>query len=61
MGGKKIYSYNEIVDILKNIPITFYPALLLELIEVSYKRKVWIDGGASKLVKRIENKIKKNI
>jgi len=51
MGTK---SYEEIVAELKEVPTTFLPALIFELVKLSYERKVWLPGGASIAIKRME-------
>jgi hypothetical protein len=56
----KYESYNELEEELKNLPETFYPALIEVMVKASYKKKVWVPGGASNFVSIIEKRITKN-
>lgn len=53
----KTTDYEYICNLLENVPITYYPALLIKLVEISYKRGVWQKGGASRTIKKVEEKI----
>jgi hypothetical protein len=47
-------SYTEIRDSLKNLPITWYPALLCTIVEEACKAGVFKPGGAALLAKKVE-------
>ena len=47
-------SYEEIRDSLKALPMTWYPSLLVALIQESYKAGVWKPFGASTAVRALE-------
>lgn len=53
----KSLSYKELEEELKNLPMTFYPALIAIMIESAIDKKVFVEGGATNFVKRIEDKI----
>lgn len=48
-------SYDETVEIVSGLPATWYPAILATLVHAAYAKKVFVPGGASKLVKSYEN------
>lgn len=48
--------YEEAVQTIHNFPITWYPALILEMLEAAWKKKVFRKGGASSMVTKLEQK-----
>jgi hypothetical protein len=48
--------YNELVEFLRTLPMTWYPALLMEMVRAAYKKKVFKPHMASQCVKDIEEK-----
>lgn len=48
-------SYDDIVMIIKNMPLTFYPAIFIELIETSLSRGVWTKGGLVRIAKKLDD------
>jgi len=52
----KYKDYNDLKEGLKNLPVTWYPALIIEMACAAYKRKVFVPGGASKLIRELEEK-----
>ena len=46
--------YEDIRDSLKSLPITWYPGLLVALVQESYKAGVWKPFGASTAVRALE-------
>ena len=53
----KRLDYEELVEQLCNQPQTFYPGLLIALVEASYAKKVWQPGGASQAVRNAEHRL----
>ncbi len=51
--------YEEIVELLSNLPMTWYPALLGIMVAEAYDHNVFQPGGASRIVRKIEAKIEK--
>lgn len=51
-------SFEEIVDLLINLPQSWYPVLLREMIVAAYKKEVFLPNGASRFVAKIEQNIK---
>lgn len=47
-------SFTETANNLKNLPMTWYPAILRVLIEESYQKNVWEPSGASRFVQFVE-------
>lgn len=50
----KYKDYDDLRDSLQKLPMTWYPALIKTMIEAAYHKKVFIKGGASNFVKKIE-------
>lgn len=50
-------SYQEIEESLKGLPSAWYPALLRLIVMESYKADVWLEGGASRFVAKVESSI----
>lgn len=44
-------------NFVKTLPTTWYPALLLKMVEAAYAKNVFKDGGASILIKNLEKKL----
>lgn len=51
--------YEQIVQSLRNLPMTWYPALIVEMIEAAHNKKVFKDGGATSLARSVEKKLGK--
>lgn len=43
----KYVDYDDLVEGLSDLPITWYPALIKKMVEVAYEKKVFLKGGAS--------------
>jgi hypothetical protein len=52
----KYDDYNDLKNGLKNLPMTWYPALILEMVKAAYKKNVYLPGGASKNIKQAEQR-----
>jgi hypothetical protein len=52
-------SYEEIVEMLNTMPMTWYPALMVTLVEAGYKKKVFLPSGASTIIQTLERKLGK--
>lgn len=52
----KYNDYHDLKEGLKDLPATWYPALIIEMATIAYERKVFVPGGASKLIKELEEK-----
>ena len=55
----KYEGYEDLSNEFDEVPVTWLPALLVKLIEISYKKNVWLPGGVSKTVKRVEERLGK--
>lgn len=47
-------TYEPLRDSLKGLPPTWYPDLLITIVDASYDAGVWQPGGASEFVKKVE-------
>ena len=56
MGTKHDMSYEETVEFIKGLPMTWMPALLLELAQAAYDKKCFRPFGASTIIKNMETK-----
>jgi hypothetical protein len=52
-------SYEDIVELLNTLPTTWYPALLVTMVEAAYKKPVFQPGGASRIIAKVEARIGK--
>jgi hypothetical protein len=50
-------TFNEAVEMLSNLPNTWYGPLLRTMVEAAYKKEVFIKGGASYLVSVVETEM----
>lgn len=50
-------NYERVLATLGDLPQTWYPAVLIHLVECSYKQRVFRPGGASLLVAKLERKL----
>ena len=51
-------SYEERAEYLKNLPMTWYPALIITMVEAAYEKKVFVKpDGASKFVAITERRL----
>lgn len=53
-------SYNKVRKILSDFPSTWYPALLIELIEAAHRKNVFHKYGATKIARQTERRIAEN-
>ena len=49
--------FTEINNDLKDLPITWYPALLKTLVEAAIAKKTFVPGGVTTFVEKVENRI----
>lgn len=54
-----VSEYEDLVSFLADLPETWYPDLLIRVVEAAYKKEVFLLGGASRLIQRIEQRIGK--
>jgi hypothetical protein len=47
-------SYEEIKKEIQGMPATWYPAMLAATVQAALEKKVFLKGGASKLVALVE-------
>lgn len=52
----KYEDYQDLVKGLKDLPITWYPALIMTMVRAGYKKKVFLPSGASLLIRKQEEK-----
>ena len=52
-------TYREVSESLKDLPMTWYPGLIKELIKEAYKKNVFLPGGAGVFVEGVEEKIER--
>lgn len=48
--------YERAERAIVEVPVTYYPALLTALLEVSYEKGTWAPGGAGRFVKNFEER-----
>lgn len=51
--------YTELREGLCKLPETWYPDLIRAMVEASYEKNVWLPGGCSIFVKKVEDRIGK--
>ncbi len=51
--------YAKIVATIKDMPATFYPAILCQLVEAGYAKSVFMPGGASSIARLVELRLGK--
>jgi hypothetical protein len=56
---KKIEGFEDVVKLLSDLPVTYYPAILISIVTISYKKGVFQNGGASRIIRRVEEKLGK--
>jgi len=56
---KSELSFEQIIEQIKSLPSTMIPAVLAETVKVGYDKNLFVDGGASVLVHKIETEISK--
>ena len=49
--------FSDLRDLLMDIPMTWYPALIKTMIKQAYLKKVFVKGGASQFIKNVEKKL----
>jgi len=54
---KKDFSYEELVDIVKDIPMAYYPGLLKEFMTAAIDKGVFRNGKAHVFIKDLEEKL----
>jgi hypothetical protein len=47
-------SYNEIAEEIKDLPMTWYPALIIIAVEAAIAKGVFVPGGVSEFVRKVE-------
>ncbi len=47
-------SFEDLIKRLRDLPDTWYPAVLKEIVQESYSRPVWRPGGATRFIQHIE-------
>ena len=50
-------SYKKLKESIETAPMTWLPALLIRIVEVSYKKNVFQPGGATQLIQKVEAKM----
>lgn len=50
MSDDPFPSYESLVEYLKNLPATWYPTLILEMVDAAHSKRVFVKSGAAKLV-----------
>lgn len=50
-------TYDELNSELQNLPQTWYPALLLVMVEAAISKRVFVRGGVTRFVHSIEDKV----
>jgi hypothetical protein len=54
----ELMSFEKLEKLVGSLPMTWYPALLTIITEASYAKNVWQEGGASRHVRNIEEKLR---
>lgn len=49
-------NYEELSAELGKLPATWYPDLIRVMVEAAYMKKVFVEGGASRLISNLEKK-----
>lgn len=49
-------SFEEAVQFIRGLPMSWCPALLAHMVEAAYEKKVFVPGGASSFVHKVEVK-----
>jgi hypothetical protein len=53
-------TYEELRDELGKLPSTWYPDLIRSMVEAAYTKKVFVKGGASRLISNLEKRIEES-
>ena len=56
MEKNETMNYDDWEKEIETLPTTWYPALIIKMVEEAYRKKVFVTGGASTLIQRVENK-----
>ena len=56
----KDFTYEDLIEVIKNLPMTFYPAVISEAVQAAYEKKVFLPGGASTIIANVEKRIGKS-
>lgn len=48
--------YNRIKEEIVNLPVTWYPALIVEMVQAAIQKRVFKPGGITEFVKEIEDR-----
>jgi hypothetical protein len=59
MKTEEDLSFEDIEMMVRYLPLTWYPALLIAVIEAAYAHNVFLNGGASKVAARVEKRLHK--
>lgn len=51
---KPDFSYQDAKDFIEKLPMSWCPALLLHFVEHAYRKKVFVTGGASRIIAKYE-------
>lgn len=54
MSKENSTHYQDAKDFIKSLPMSWRPALLLYMVECAYEQKVFVPGGASRIVAKWE-------
>ncbi|MGD9156854.1 MAG: hypothetical protein PVG39_00470 [Desulfobacteraceae bacterium] len=57
-AGIDALGWDNLINILSNLPATWYPALIIHMIKVAHQKNVFKPLGATRLARKTENKIK---
>lgn len=49
-------TYEELRGYLVNLPMTWYPDLIIHMVGAAYRKDVFVPGGASRLIEKLEKK-----
>lgn len=52
--GHSFSEWEKFVKEIENLPTTWYPALILEMVKAAYGKNVFLPGGASRIVQQME-------
>lgn len=56
-GEPKDCEYQALANFLSDLPMTWYPALILTMVEAAYRKNVFKKNGCSKTIKDLEDKL----
>ena len=56
----KFKDFEDLQKGLKDLPMTWYPQLLADIVEAAYAKNVYLNGGASRHIANLEKRIGKD-